>query len=334
MRSNWLPIIISLVIIVTIINKGLTALHQNDEAEKAFAAFVVSQPIDTVWRGWNKYEIPTYNDSGKLIWYGHELIANTAHYLGPKGTVAQITNGMNCQNCHLDGGTIPFGNNFGKVYAVYPQFRARSNGVQSIYGRVNDCLERSLNGRSIDSTSKEMRAIYAYIKWLGNGTPKGYARGGTSIMKLKYLEEAANPNDGNKVYAAKCQSCHGQNGQGKVDGQQTGYEYPPLWGANSYNDGAGLYRLGSFAGFVKNNMPFGTDYHKPILTDEEAWNVAAYVNSQPRPHKDQKEDWKDLSKKPIDHPFGPYADTFSQQQHKYGPFIPINNFHKTNKLKS
>ena len=333
MKSNWLPIIVGVVIIVAIINKIITAHQQNNEAEKAFAAFVASEPIDTVWRGWNKYEIPTYNDSGKLIWYGHELIANTAYYLGPKGTVAQISNGMNCQNCHLDGGTIPYGNNYGKVYAVYPQFRARNNGIQTIYDRVTDCFERSLNGKAPDSTSKEMKAIYAYIKWLGNGTPKGYAKGGTSLMKLKYLEVAASPEEGNKVYASKCQSCHGEKGAGKINAQKTGYDYPPLWGVNSYNDGAGLYRLGSFASFVKNNMPFGTDYHKPALSDEEAWNVAAFVNSQPRPQKDKKNDWKDISKKPVDHPFGPYTDTFSEKQHKFGPFIPINNFQKKLKQK-
>ena len=329
MRSNWLPIILGVIITVVIINKSFVAYKQSIEFEKVFSAFLATEPIDTVWRGWNKYAIPTYNDSGKLIWYGHELIANTSYYLGPKGTVAQISNGMNCQNCHLAGGTIPYGNNYGKVYAVYPQFRARSNGIQSIYGRVNDCFERSLNGKALDSTSHEMKAIYAYMQWLGNGTPKGYARGGTSIMKLKYLDVAANPEQGNSVYIAKCQRCHGDRGEGKLNAQKTGYENPPLWGANSYNDGAGLYRLGSFAGFVKNNMPFGADYHNPILSNEEAWNVAAYVNSQPRPHKDQKGDWDNIAKKPIDHPFGPYSDTFSKRQHKYGPFTPINNFLKS-----
>lgn len=330
MRSNWLPIIIGIIIIIVLINKGFTAYEDNKTFENNFSAYVASEPVDTVWRGWNKYEIPVNSDSGKLIWYGHELIANTAYYLGPKGIVAQSTNGMNCQNCHLDGGTIPYGNNFGKVYATYPTFRARNNGIQSIFGRVNDCFERSLNGKAMDSTTTEMKAIYAYIKWLGNGTPKGYIRGGTSIMKIKYLAVAADPAAGKNVYVQQCQSCHGTDGQGLLNAKATGYTYPPLWGPHSYNDGAGLYRLSSFAGFVKNNMPFGTDYHHPKLTDEEAWNVAAFVNSQPRPHKDQREDWKNITKKPVDFPFGPYTDTFSEKQHKYGPFQPINNYLKTN----
>ena len=95
------------------------------------------------------------------------------------------------------------------------------------------------------------------------------------------------------------------------------------WGEESYNDGAGLYRISNFAGFVKYNMPFGTDYKNVVLTDEQAWDVAAFVNSQPRPHKDQKHDWKVISTKPTDFPFGPYADNFSERQHKYGPFNEI-----------
>jgi thiosulfate dehydrogenase len=97
-----------------------------------------------------------------------------------------------------------------------------------------------------------------------------------------------------------------------------------LWGNHSYNNGAGLYRLSRFAGYVKDNTPFAQATHKaPALTDEEAWDVAAFVNSQPRPQKDLSNDWPDISKKPFDHPFGPYSDDFNDRQHKYGPFQPI-----------
>ena len=81
-------------------------------------------------------------------------------------------------------------------------------------------------------------------------------------------------------------------------------------------------------------MPFGTDYHNPVLTDEEAWDVAAFVNSQPRPHKDQHLDWQKLAQKPIDFPFGPYTDTFSERQHKYGPFKPIQAAQKNKIIKT
>ncbi len=330
-KSQWLPFLLFIIIAVVIANDVIESHRKTKAANKTFAAYLAAEPVDTVWRGWNKYQIPTYSDSGKLIWYGHELIANTSYYLGPKGTVAHISNGMNCQNCHLEGGTLPYGNNYGKVYSTYPQFRARNNGMQNIYDRVNDCFERSLNGIALDSNTHEMKAIYAYMKWLGNGIPKGVAKGGTSLMKLKYLDKAADPIAGREVYINKCQSCHGKDGQGQINLEGTGYIYPPLWGEHSYNDGAGLYRISSFAGFAKNNMPFGTDYHDPKLTDKEAWDIAAFVNSQPRPHKDQSGDWKNITKKPIDFPFGPYIDTFTEQQHKYGSFVSINNSKKTSK---
>jgi len=331
MKASWFPLLLFIAIVIVIAMETIAGYQKRKKEEKDLAAYIASEPIDTVWRGWNKYQIPDYNDSGKLIRYGRELIANTSYYLGPKGTVAQISNGMNCQNCHLDGGTVPYGNNFGKVYATYPLFRTRNNGIQSIYDRVNDCFERSLNGKKMDEGTREMQAIYAYLKWLGDGIPKGVQRGGTGVMKLKYLDRAASPTKGWRVYTAQCQSCHGDKGQGQLNPEQTGYHYPPLWGEHSYNDGAGLYRLSSFAGFVKNNMPFGADYHNPKLTDEEAWDVAAFVNSRPRPHKDQSADWKNISKKPVDFCFGPYADTFPAQQHKYGPFEPITSFHKSTK---
>jgi thiosulfate dehydrogenase len=96
-----------------------------------------------------------------------------------------------------------------------------------------------------------------------------------------------------------------------------------LWGPLSYNDAAGLYRLSNFAGYVKYNMPLGARHDAPVLTDEEAWDVAAYVNSRPRPHKNVPSDWPDVRKKPFDHPFGPYADRYSERQHKFGPFGPL-----------
>jgi thiosulfate dehydrogenase len=257
--------------------------------------------------------------------YGHELIANTSYYLGPKGIVTQITNGMNCQNCHLNGGTVPWGNNYGAVASTYPQFRARSGGLETIVKRVSDCMERSLNAdKAIDSNSKEMKSIIAYMKWLGDGIPKGRTPKGSGIMNIPYLDRAADPVKGQIVYTNKCQRCHGANGQGQLLSDGKMYQYPPLWGEHSYNTAAGLYRISRFAGYVKNNMPFGeVEYHNPQLTNEEAWDVAAFVNSQPRPSKVFKEDWPDISKKPVYHPFGPFADTFSEEQHKYGPFKPI-----------
>jgi len=259
----------------------------------------------------------------KLILYGKELVSNTSLFLGPKGSVKAISNGMNCQNCHLKAGTAPWGNNYSAVASTYPKFRARSGAVESIANRVNDCLERSLNGRSLPDTSLELQAFISYIRWVGSNVPKGVVPAGSGIVSVKYLNRPANPAHGEQVYILKCGRCHGAAGDGLMNAERTGYVYPPLWGPHSYNDAAGLFRLSKLAGYVKENMPFGTTYKKTELTDEEAWDVAAFINSQPRPHKKFIHDWPNINTKPVDLPFGPYADTFSQTQHKYGPFAVI-----------
>jgi thiosulfate dehydrogenase len=278
------------------------------------------------WRGWNKYQIKAEDT---MVLFGRELIENTSYYLGPKGTIASISNGMNCQNCHLDGGTIPWANNYSAVVSTYPKYRDRSGSLETIPKRVNDCFERSLNGKALDTSGLEMKAILAYMHWVGDEVPKGKKPKGSGIMQLPYLNRAADPTKGKAVFLAKCQLCHGANGQGKPNNEGYGYAYPPLWGPQSYNTGAGLFRISRFAGFVKNTMPFGqADYHNPQLNDEEAWDVAAFVNSQPRPEKNLSKDWPNISKKPVDHPFGPYTDGFSEEQHKYGPFAIIEKSRK------
>jgi thiosulfate dehydrogenase len=260
----------------------------------------------------------------ELVIYGEELIANTSRYLGPKGSVAAITNGMNCQNCHLNGGRKTWGNNYGAVAANYPKFRDRSGSIETVYKRVSDCMERSLNGKTLDSTTREMKAMIAYIEWVGHAVPKDSVPEGSGIKPPKYLDRAASPIKGQEVYAAKCVSCHGANGEGVMAADGLAYTYPPLWGPNSYNSGAGLFRLSRFAGYVRDNMPLNQASHSaPSLSDADAWDVAAFVNSRPRPSKDLSGDWPNIAKKPVDHPFGPYADGFNEEQHKFGPFQPI-----------
>lgn len=269
-------------------------------------------------------------DARKQVIYGEELVMHTAKYFGPKGIIAQNTNGLNCQNCHLDAGTRPWGNNYGAVSTTYPKFRDRSGSVETIPKRVNDCFERSMNGQALDTNSKEMKAIVAYMLWLGKSVSKDSLPVGSGITQLPFLIRAASPEKGKTVYDTKCKSCHGENGEGVFQPDGIAYSYPPLWGEHSYNTGAGLYRLSRFAGYVKDNMPINEASHQsPVLTNEEAWDVAAFVNSQPRPVlKQNQHDWPDISKKPLDHPFGPYADGFSEIQHKYGPFQPIADARK------
>lgn len=274
------------------------------------------------WKAPDASTIPTGTE-GEEIKYGRELIANTSKYLGPKGSVKAISNGMNCQNCHLEAGTKTFGNNYSAVSSTYPKFRPRSGTQETIEKRVNDCLERSLNGQALPDDSREMKAIVAYIHWLGTDVPKGETPNGAGLVALEFLDRAANVSIGKNLYEEKCTVCHSKDGAGILNEDGTAWTYPPLWGDKSYNTGAGLYRLSFFARYIKANMPLGATHDAPMLTDEEAWDIAAYVNSLPRPSKDLSTDWPDISKKPIDHPFGPFTDGFSDHQHKLGPFKPI-----------
>ena len=296
---------------------------ENDSSELDFKQTAVSDEQPSIY--WRPVKLNKIEDDRKFnqIFYGHELIVNTAEYLGPKGKVAQISNGLNCQNCHLDGGTKVFGNNYGSVASLYPKFRARSGTIEDLPKRINDCFERSLNGKALKKNSPEMQAMVAYITYIGSNVPKGKIGAGSGLKELPLLNRAASPSSGKLIYEEKCASCHQSNGQGIKNGYGDAYVYPPLWGEHSFNDAAGLHRLTNMARFVKYNMPLGADHENPQLSDEEAWDVSAYIISQKRPHIDTPGDWPDVSKKPMDHPFGPYADGFSEQQHKFGPYTAM-----------
>lgn len=326
--QKLLAVINKLILVIVVLVSAIIAIpfimDYREQSRKAKPEQVIAGNTDTV-KYWTAPDINSITESNlkKQVEYGRDLIAHTSKYLGPNGSVIKISNGMNCQNCHLQAGTAIWGNNYGSVASLYPKFRARSGGIETIYKRVNDCFERSLNGKALDTAGKEMQAIVAYISFLGSNVVKGKKAMGSGFKDLDFLDRAADPLKGYEVYKAKCQTCHQEKGDGLLSTDKTEYTYSALWGINSFNDGAGLYRLSNFAKYVKYNMPFGTTYKQPQLTDEEAWDVAAFVLSQKRPHMDVPADWPDISKKPIDHPFGPFADGFSEMQHKYGPFKPI-----------
>ena len=304
-------------------------INTNTSTQSPASAVIHKASISSsnTWSPPDDSTIPKGNN-GRMIRYGRELIAHTADYFGPRGSIAHLANGMNCQNCHLDGGTKTYANNFAGVTANYPKFSPRSGKVASAALRIAECFERSLAGKVPDTAGHEVQAMLAYITWLGRGVKKESKLFGNASEKIPFMDHAADPLKGHNVFVAKCQSCHGKNGEGLLSAGKASYTYPPLWGKDSYNDGAGMYRIGNFAGFVKNNMPNGATYQRPQLSNEEAWDVAAFVNSQPRPHKDQRRDWPKINKKPIDFPFGPYEDKYAQTQHKFGPFKPIQNSQK------
>jgi len=331
LRERLISIINRLLVVIAVLVLSLIALplifyydKQRDLASEHAKGDTAADKKDAV-AYWTAPDLNIITDAmqKEMVEYGKELIAHTSKYLWPKGSVLQISNGLNCQNCHLRAGTTVFGNNYGSVASLYPKFRARSGTVENIYKRVNDCFERSLNGKALDTTGKEMQAIKAYINFIGSNVPKGKKAEGSGFKDLAFLSRAADPEKGLEVYTAKCQSCHQANGDGVLNGDKTEYTYPALWGKNSFTDGAGLYRISNFAKYIKYNMPAGTTHQEPQLTDEEAWDVSAFIVSQERPHINTPKDWPDIAKKPVDHPFGPYVDQFSEKQHKFGPFKPI-----------
>ena len=305
--------------------------HHVDSRSRRMQATPVKILADSLWQAPDSLSIGE-GPQGELIRYGQDLIARTGYYFGPAGTIDRHQNGMNCQNCHLKGGRQPWGNNFGGVASTYPKFKERRGAVESIAQRIADCFQRSLNGQAPDSGTREVHAMIAYLQWLGTNVPRGKKPAGSGIAALPFMKRAADPDKGKRAYDLKCSRCHGPGGAGLKDKDGKSYLYPPLWGDNSYNTGASFFRLSRLAGFIRDNMPWGADYRKKELTDEEAWDLSAFINSQPRPVKNFPGDWPDISLKPVDHPFGPFIDSYPPPMHKFGPFPPIMQAHQRHSL--
>ena len=278
---------------------------------------------------WTAPDIATVGDDpfGTLVKYGHALVADTANQIGP--TVSDPArrfsgNNLNCQSCHLQAGTQAYAMPLVGIWGQFPQYRGREGDVVTLETRINGCMERSLNGRALALDGREMKAFLAYMKWLSTGIPAGARLVGAGTLSVKEPGRAADLRRGAKVYAASCAACHGDNGQGQRAQSGAGYQFPPLWGPDSFNDGAGMDRLLTAAAFAKHNMPVGTTFDAPVLTDDDAYDVAGYVASQPRPEKPNSDkDYPDRLQKPVDTAYGPFADGFGAEQHKYGPYEPI-----------
>ena len=281
------------------------------------------------------YDISQLNDSkeNELIRYGYDLFQNTSKHIGldseEKGNM-YAGNNLSCNNCHLWSGTKAYAAPLVGIIQRFPQFRGRENKIGTIEERINGCLERSMNGRTMPPDGKEMKGLLAYMNWLSRYAPEDGKIFGQGFVKINIPNRAVDIEKGKTVFEAKCIVCHGKDGQGVKFKEGYGYEYPPLWGKGSYNDGAGMTRVITAARFIKANMPYGTTYENPILTDEEAYDVGGFINGQRRPTKKNRErDFPDLKKKPVSTPYPPYADTFSLRQHQIGPFLPIIEYYKS-----
>ncbi len=232
------------------------------------AGYPPTSPPPTV-----RYPIPPA-EIGEMVKLGRELVDRTnVHPL----TKPYVGNDLRCSSCHLHGGTDPKVATFIGVAAAYPMYSARHKAVITLEERIGDCFMRSLNGIRPPLGSRPSIAITVYITWLSTGHPgQMNPKAGEGLYAFPILPvdpARANVARGERIYRQKCSTCHNFDGQG-VPGN-----IPPVWGPRSYNAGAGLAEVGKLAGWLKAAMPLGD----ASLTDAEARDVAAYVNSQPRP---------------------------------------------------
>jgi len=194
---------------------------------------------------------------------------------------AHVGNRLRCVSCHLDEGRRETGSWVG-VFARYPQYRTRSATIETIEYRVNDCFRRSMNGTALDPASRDMTDIVAYLAFLSQGTPVGPSQPGGGARLRLWAAFNADTAAGARIFATTCAQCHGPGGEGTAGA-------PPVWGPASYNIGAGMARVRTAAEFIRRNMPFDKSV---TLTDQQAFDVAAFVNAQSRPdYRGKEDDW-------------------------------------------
>lgn len=204
---------------------------------------------------------------GEMVRYGYELITNTRAHLKP-----YVTANMDCAACHVNAGMKARGGSFVGIAAQFPQWNTRAKRVISLQDRLAECFLYSMNGHPPAYNSREMEAMVTYITYLSRGAKLGSKP--DPAVRIAHFNAPATPDPkhGAQLYAQKCSMCHGASGAGSA-------AYPPLWGPTSFNNGAGMHRLWTMAGFVRYNMPLTAP---GSLSDQEAYDVSAYVLSHAR----------------------------------------------------
>lgn len=219
----------------------------------------------------------------KAVLRGHDLFVNTQQLRG-----TNTFNELNCSSCHLGEGGQVFSGPVWPAVTTLPDFRGKNGQVNNLEERIAGCFSYSMNGIPPAYGSDDMVALTTYLHWLATGAPvygdgkKMYGRGYPEPPKPAQEPDAGR---GELVYQQHCAICHGADGQGTKDAKGR-TPFPPLWGDGSYNWGAGIARIFTLAGFVKHNMPLG---QPGKLSDQQAWDVAQFVNSQERPQEPRYE---------------------------------------------
>lgn len=217
---------------------------------------------------------------GDAIKRGRAIFVDTPRYAG-----RYVGNSMACAQCHLDAGRRENSAPMWAAYVQYPKFRAKNNKINTLEERINGCFSYSMNaqaspaGKAPPPGDDVYKELMTYMYWLADGAPTGEEMRGGGYIKVKDTEQGYDHRRGARVYEQNCALCHGADGQGRKDAGGK-LRFPPLWGPESYNWGAGMARIDTAAGFIKANMPLGKPYS---LSDQDAWDVAAYINSHERP---------------------------------------------------
>lgn len=227
-----------------------------------------------------------------LIRLGWAIITRTAGQIGKDAadpSQRYAGNDLACSNCHLDAGLKPFAAPFVSTWTSYPMMV--DDRVLTLTERINGCMKRSMNGRPLPEDGREMRAMLAYMRYLGRNAPEGVRVAGMGLKPIPPASQTPSAERGQAVYAARCARCHGADGQGyRKAPPGVGWAIPPLWGDGAFNDAAGMAHVETAAAFIRANMPRGVSYEEPILSVEAAWDVAAFVTAQPRPKGPPRDD--------------------------------------------
>jgi thiosulfate dehydrogenase len=210
---------------------------------------------------------------GDMIRFGRDVFVDTQRY-----AKKYVGNGLNCVNCHLDAGRSAGAGPLWAAYVAYPAFRTKNEQVNTFEQRLEGCFRFSMNGRMPPADDDVVVGLVSYSYWLATGAPVGAQLAGRGFPALADPALAPDAGRGADVYRVYCAACHGATGGGIKAGAI--YTFPPLWGRDSYNAGAGMHRVPTAAAFIKANMPLGQG---GSLTDQQAWDVAAFINSRPRP---------------------------------------------------
>lgn len=214
------------------------------------------------------------DEFGAAVKLGRAIFTDTGAHAG-----AYVGNDLRCSNCHLDAGRLANSAPLAQAYVRYPAFRKKTGQVDTFEERLQGCFRYSMNGKPPPLGDKVLTALTAYAFFLAKGAPTGAempGRGYPVVAKPPLPRDYAR---GETVFGEKCAACHGADGAGQkgADGVAT---FPALWGPQSYNWGAGMESISNAAGFIKANMPYGQGWS---LSDQEAWDVATFVDSHERP---------------------------------------------------